>query len=319
MKLLAIDGNSIINRAFYGVRLLSTKDGRFTNAVYGFISILEKLREAEQPDGIAVAFDVKKPTFRHEKYAEYKAGRHATPPELLEQFAPVKEWLTLMGYKVIECPGFEADDILGTIAEMCEKGGIDCAIATGDRVLAKLDELKKNLPEGMELLVTVDTNDFVRASINEVMHTLVEAMILVFLVVFLFLQNWRATLIPCVAVPVSIVGTFAGMLALGYTINTLTLFGLVLAIGRLPLSVLFGLITVIPLVIAGFWLPFLFWYFIIGYALASFVNCSYTNAAFDRFFNTRIEGAEVGRGMQKPSAGDDDEWEDLDPDDEDDE
>ncbi len=133
MKLLAIDGNSIINRAFYGVRLLSTKDGRFTNAVYGFISILEKLRETEQPDGIAVAFDVKKPTFRHEKYAEYKAGRHATPPELLEQFAPVKEWLTLMGYKVIECPGFEADDILGTIAEMCENGGIDCAIATGDR------------------------------------------------------------------------------------------------------------------------------------------------------------------------------------------
>ncbi len=133
MKLLAIDGNSIINRAFYGVRLLSTKDGRFTNAVYGFINILLKLRESEKPDGIVVAFDVKKPTFRHEKYAEYKAGRHATPPELLEQFAPVKEWLRLMGYKVIECPGFEADDILGTIAEMCEKGGIDCAIATGDR------------------------------------------------------------------------------------------------------------------------------------------------------------------------------------------
>lgn len=93
---------------------------------------------------------------------------------------------------------------------------------------------------------------------------------------------------------------------------------LVLAIGRLPQSVLFGLITIIPIVIAGFWMPFLFWYFIIGYALASFVNCSYTNAAFDRFFNTRIEGAEVGRGMQK-KAEDDDEWEDLDPDDEDDE
>lgn len=93
---------------------------------------------------------------------------------------------------------------------------------------------------------------------------------------------------------------------------------LVLAIGRLPQSVLFGLITIIPLIIAGFWMPFLFWYFIIGYALASFVNCSYTNAAFDRFFNTRIEGAEVGRGMQK-KAEDDDEWEDLDPDDEDDE
>ena len=91
---------------------------------------------------------------------------------------------------------------------------------------------------------------------------------------------------------------------------------LVLAIGRLPLSVLFGLITIIPLIIAGFWLPFLVWYFIIGYALASFVNCSYTNAAFDRFFNTRIEGAEVGRGMQK-KAEDDDEWEDLDPDEDD--
>ena len=92
---------------------------------------------------------------------------------------------------------------------------------------------------------------------------------------------------------------------------------LVLAIGRLPQSVLFGLITIIPIVISGFWLPFLFWYFIIGYALASFVNCSYTNAAFDRFFNTRIEGAEVGRGMQKKSAEDDDEWEDLDPDEDD--
>ena len=133
MKLLAIDGNSIINRAFYGIRLLSTKDGQFTNAVYGFINILNKLKESENPDGIAIAFDVKKPTFRHEKYAEYKAGRHETPRELLEQFAPLKKWLTLMGYKVIECPGYEADDILGTIAEMCEKNGIDCAIATGDR------------------------------------------------------------------------------------------------------------------------------------------------------------------------------------------
>ncbi len=133
MRLLAIDGNSLINRAFYGIKLLSTKDGRFTNAVYGFINILNKLKEAEKPDGIAIAFDLKKPTFRHEKYAEYKAGRHATPPELLEQFAPLKEWLTLMGYKVIECEGFEADDILGTLADMCEKNGHDCAIATGDR------------------------------------------------------------------------------------------------------------------------------------------------------------------------------------------
>ena len=133
MKLLVIDGNSIINRAFYGIKILTTKDGKFTNAVYGFINILNKLKESEQPDGIAVAFDVKKPTFRHKEYPEYKAGRHATPPELLEQFAPLKKWLAAMGYSVIECEGYEADDILGTLAESCEKSGNSCTIATGDR------------------------------------------------------------------------------------------------------------------------------------------------------------------------------------------
>ena len=133
MKLLAIDGNSIINRAFYGIRLLTTKDGQYTNAVYGFINILNRLCEMHQPDGIAVAFDVKKPTFRHEKYAEYKAGRHATPEELLSQFAPLKAWLTAMGYTVIECEGYEADDILGTLAAMCESAGNECVIATGDK------------------------------------------------------------------------------------------------------------------------------------------------------------------------------------------
>jgi uncharacterized membrane protein YesL len=91
---------------------------------------------------------------------------------------------------------------------------------------------------------------------------------------------------------------------------------MVLALGRLPFSALFGLLTALPVIISGFWLPFLIWYFIIGYAMASFVNCSYTNAAFDRFFNSRIEGAEVGRGMQK--AEEDDEWEDLDPDEDED-
>ncbi len=133
MKLLAIDGNSIINRAFYGIRLLTTKDGRFTNAVYGFINILNRLKELEQPDGIAVAFDLKKPTFRHIKYPEYKAGRHATPPELLEQFEPLKKWLCAMGYTVLEKEGFEADDILGSLAALCEKSDSECVIATGDR------------------------------------------------------------------------------------------------------------------------------------------------------------------------------------------
>ena len=105
------------------------------------------------------------------------------------------------------------------------------SIATGDRVTKRLEELRRDFPEGLKLDIVVDTNDFVNASIKEVIHTLVEAMLLVFFVVYLFLQNWRATLIPCIAVPVSIIGTFAGMLALGYSINTLTLFGLVLAIG----------------------------------------------------------------------------------------
>ena len=105
------------------------------------------------------------------------------------------------------------------------------AIATGERVKARLEELAKDFPEGVACKIVVDTNDFVMESINEVIHTLVEAMILVFIVVYVFLQNWRATLIPCIAVPVSIIGTFAGMYALGYTINTLTLFGMVLAIG----------------------------------------------------------------------------------------
>ena len=105
------------------------------------------------------------------------------------------------------------------------------AIATGEAVKTQLAEIARNFPEGIDYKIIVDTNDFVKESINEVVHTLMEAMILVFLVVYIFLQNWRATLIPCIAVPVSIIGTFAGMFALGYTINTLTLFGMVLAIG----------------------------------------------------------------------------------------
>ncbi len=133
MKLLAIDGNSIINRAFYGVRLLTTKDGRYTNAVYGFINILNKLLESEKPDGVAVAFDLKAPTFRHKKYDAYKAGRKGMPTELAEQMPVMKEWLKLAGYTCIECEGYEADDILGTLARLCEENGDECVIATGDR------------------------------------------------------------------------------------------------------------------------------------------------------------------------------------------
>ena len=133
MKLLAIDGNSIINRAFYGIRLLTTKDGRYTNAVYGFINILNKLLESEKPDGVAVAFDLKAPTFRHKKYEAYKAGRKGMPAELAEQLPVMKEWIKLAGYTCVECEGYEADDILGTLASLCEKEGGECVIATGDR------------------------------------------------------------------------------------------------------------------------------------------------------------------------------------------
>ncbi len=133
MKLLAIDGNSIINRAFYGIKLLSTKDGTYTNAVYGFINILNKLLEKENPDCVAVAFDLKAPTFRHNLYSEYKAGRHAMPDELRGQFPILKEWLTLAGYKYIECEGYEADDILGTLSQSANVSGNSCVIATGDR------------------------------------------------------------------------------------------------------------------------------------------------------------------------------------------
>ena len=101
LKLLAIDGNSIINRAFYGIKLLTTKDGQYTNAVYGFINILNKLIDMENPDGVAVAFDLKAPTFRHKMYTEYKAGRKGMPDELRSQMPIMKEWLTLAGYSCI--------------------------------------------------------------------------------------------------------------------------------------------------------------------------------------------------------------------------
>ena len=133
MKLLVLDGNSIVNRAFYGVKLLSTKGGLFTNAIYGFMTMLQKLKDESQPDAVAIAFDLKAPTFRHKMYAGYKAQRKGMPPELAQQMPTLKELLTDLGYPLIECEGFEADDILGTLAKTCEETGNECLIATGDR------------------------------------------------------------------------------------------------------------------------------------------------------------------------------------------
>lgn len=132
MKLLVIDGNSIVNRAFFGIKLLTTKDGKFTNAIYGFLNILIKLKETCQPDAVAVAFDVSAPTFRHKMYKEYKAGRKGMPPELREQMPELKELLQCLGYKLVEKEGWEADDILGTLSASIGSNDF-CYLATGDR------------------------------------------------------------------------------------------------------------------------------------------------------------------------------------------
>ncbi|MCL2487388.1 MAG: DNA polymerase I [Oscillospiraceae bacterium] len=133
MRLLVIDGNSIMNRAFYGIKLLTTRDGRFTNALVGFLNIYDKLRGQVRPDRVAVAFDLPAKTFRHDMYDGYKAGRKGMPDELRSQLPILKELLGHMGLRVVECAGFEADDILGTLARAAAGQGGEAVIATGDR------------------------------------------------------------------------------------------------------------------------------------------------------------------------------------------
>lgn len=133
MKLLVVDGNSILNRAFYGIRLLTTKDGQFTNAIYGFLTMLLKIQEDVTPDAVAIAFDLKSPTFRHKAYDGYKSNRKGMPEELHQQLQPLKDLLTLLGYTIITKEGYEADDILGTLSHTCKVNGDECVLATGDR------------------------------------------------------------------------------------------------------------------------------------------------------------------------------------------
>lgn len=137
-KLLLIDGHSILNRAFYGVPDLTNSTGLHTNAVYGFLNIMFKVIDEEKPDRMVVAFDVKHPTFRHEMFSDYKGTRKAMPDELREQVPVIKEVLTSMGIKIVEMPGYEADDILGTLAKRAEKNNIQASIITGDRDLLQL-------------------------------------------------------------------------------------------------------------------------------------------------------------------------------------
>jgi len=133
MKLLAIDGNSLVNRAFYGVRHLSASDGTPTNAVYGFLSILQKLISDESPDALCVTFDLPAPTFRHERYDEYKAHRNAMPEDLAVQMPILKDVLDAMNITRYELAGWEADDLLGTLAKHCETENCECVIVTGDK------------------------------------------------------------------------------------------------------------------------------------------------------------------------------------------
>ena len=133
MRLLVIDGNSIANRAFFGIKLLTTKDGRYTNAIYGFLNILLSLLKECDPDEVAVAFDLKAPTFRHKMYDGYKATRHGMPEELAQQMPVLKELLADLGYREVTAEGWEADDILGTLAAACDARKDDCFLATGAR------------------------------------------------------------------------------------------------------------------------------------------------------------------------------------------
>jgi len=132
-KLIIFDGNSVVNRAFYGVRLLTNKAGIYTNAVYGFLNILLKYMQSEKPDYLVIAFDEKKPTFRHEQFEGYKAQRKGMPEELAMQMPVLKEVLSAMNISMLSAEGYEADDIIGTVAKQCEEKGMQCIIATGDR------------------------------------------------------------------------------------------------------------------------------------------------------------------------------------------
>ena len=161
MKLLVVDGNSIINRAFYGIRPLTTKDGMFTNAIYGFLTMLEKIKADTTPDRVAIALDLKAKTFRHNAYALYKANRKGMPEELHMQLQPLKDLLALLGYKIVTCEGYEADDILGTLAKVCEENGNECVIATGDRDSLQLvsDKVSVRLAKNLNgtMIYTPDT------------------------------------------------------------------------------------------------------------------------------------------------------------------
>ena len=133
MKLLILDGNSVINRAFFGVKPLTTREGLYTHAIYGFLNILDRMEREEQPDAVCVTFDLQGPTFRHLKYDGYKATRHGMPEELAMQMPVMKDVLRAMNIPIYECQGWEADDVIGTVGRICSNNGWECVVVTGDK------------------------------------------------------------------------------------------------------------------------------------------------------------------------------------------
>lgn len=133
MKLLILDGNSVINRAFFGVKPLTTREGVYTHAIFGFLNILERVQKEEKPDAVCVAFDLHGPTFRHLKYEGYKATRHGMPEELAMQMPIMKDVLRAMNIPIYACQGWEADDVIGTVGKICANNQWECVIVTGDR------------------------------------------------------------------------------------------------------------------------------------------------------------------------------------------
>ena len=133
MKLLILDGNSVINRAYFGVKPLTNREGLYTHAIYGFLNILEKMEKEEQPEAVCVAFDLHGPTFRHLRYDGYKATRHGMPEELAMQMPVMKDVLRAMNIPIYECQGWEADDVIGTVGRICSNNEWECVVVTGDR------------------------------------------------------------------------------------------------------------------------------------------------------------------------------------------
>ena len=169
-KLLLIDGNSIMNRAFYGImgsKMLTTKDGKYTNAVYGFLAIMFKIMEDLNPDYMAVSFDLKAPTARHKMYDKYKANRHGMPDELKEQMPMIKEVLRAMNIDIVEKEGYEGDDILGTLAKYGENQGLDVVILSGDRDTFQLATNKTTIRIPRTKAGKTETEDYDRAKVVE--------------------------------------------------------------------------------------------------------------------------------------------------------